>query len=38
MLREYLDNFISTYVNNIISFSDNLEEYRKHVRLVLKKL
>ena len=38
ILREYLDVFYSTYLNNILIYSDTREEHIKHMRKILKKL
>jgi len=38
MLREYLDDFVIIYLNNILIYSDNLEMHHKHVHKVLTKL
>ena len=38
IMRDYLDNFIVTYLDNILVFSQNLKEHIQHVRKVLKKL
>ena len=38
ILREYLDYFVIVYLDNILIFSENLEEYKKHVYQVLVKL
>jgi len=38
MLKEHLDEFIITYLDNIIIYSNSKEEYEKHVKWVLKKL
>jgi hypothetical protein len=38
VLRSFLDIFYITYINDILIFSDNLKDHRKHVRLVLKVL
>ena len=35
MLREYLDKFISIYIDNILVYSRTLKEHVKHVRTVL---
>jgi len=35
---EFLDEFLSIYLDNILIFSKTLKEYRSHVRLVLKRL
>ena len=32
VLEEYLDEFIITYLNNIIIYFNNKEEYFKHVK------
>jgi len=37
-LREYLDDFVITYLNNILIYSDNLEMHHKHMHKVLAKL
>jgi len=37
-LREYLDDFTITYLNNILIYSDDLEMHHSHVHKVLKKL
>lgn len=38
VLREYLDIFCTTYIDDILIYSDTLEEDRTHVRQVLKSL
>lgn len=38
MLREYLDILYTAYLDDIIIFSDTLQEYIKYIRLVLKQL
>jgi len=38
MLREYLNDFVITYLNNILIYSDNLKMHHKHVYKVLTKL
>ncbi len=38
MLREYLNNFVITYLNDILIYSDNLKTHYKHVHKVLAKL
>jgi len=38
MLREYLDDFAITYLNDILIYSDDLEMHRSHVHKVLRKL
>ena len=38
VLGEYLDKFIIAYLNNIIIYLENKEEYRKHIKQGLKRL
>ena len=38
ILREYLDRFCVAYLDDILIYSDNIKDYKKHVRLVLKAL
>jgi len=38
MLREYLDDFVITYLDDILIYSDDLEMHHSHVHKVLKKL
>jgi hypothetical protein len=38
VLRYYLDVFVTAYVDDILIFSNNLEEHRKHVPEVLEAL
>ncbi len=38
MLREYLDDFAITYLDDILIYSDDLEMHRRHVHKVLRKL
>lgn len=35
---DYLDDFYTTYLNNILIYSDNPLKYKVHVKLVLQKL
>jgi hypothetical protein len=35
IFRKYLDHFIIIYLNDILIYSKNEEEYEHHVRLVL---
>jgi len=37
-LREYLDDFVITYLNDILIYLDDLEMHRSHVHKILKKL
>ena len=38
ILREYLDNFVIVYLNNIIIFLNSKKEYKEHIKWVLRKL
>jgi hypothetical protein len=38
ILRSFLDIFCIVYIDNILVFSDNLKDHRKHVSLVFKAL
>jgi len=38
MLREYLDDFVITYLDDILIYSDDLEMHRSYVHKVLRKL
>ena len=38
MLREYLDDFMITYLDDILIYSDDLEMHCSHVHKVLRKL
>jgi hypothetical protein len=38
VLRPYLDVFVTAYLNNILIYSDNLKEYKKHGLKVLEAL
>ena len=37
-LREYLDDFMITYLNDILIYSDDLEMHHSHMHKILKKL
>jgi len=37
-LREYLNDFVITYLNDILIYSDDLEMHHSHVHKVLRKL
>jgi hypothetical protein len=37
-LREYLDIFYIVYLDDVLIYSDSLEDHRKHVKLVLQAL
>ena len=38
MLKEHLNEFVIAYLNDIIIYLDLEEEYKKHIKWVLKKL
>jgi len=38
ILKEYLDDFVITYLNDILIYSDNLKMHCKHVHKILTKL
>ena len=38
IFREYLDNFVVCYLDDILIYSSNQEEHKHHIRLVLQKL
>ena len=37
-LKEYLNRFYIIYLDNILIYSDSIEDYKKHVKLILKVL
>jgi hypothetical protein len=37
-LKEYLDNFVLAYFDNILIYSKNLEDYKEQVKKVLRAL
>jgi len=38
VLGEHLDEFVIVYFNNIIIYLESKEEYREHIKWVLKRL
>ena len=38
ILKEYLDDFVIAYLNNIITYLNNKKEYKEYIKQVLKKL
>ena len=38
MVREYLDKFVITYLDNILIYSDTLKKHQQHMPKVLEKL
>ena len=35
MLSEYLDDFVTTFIDNILIYSEIIEEYIKYIKKVL---
>jgi hypothetical protein len=38
VLFDYLNNFCTTYLNNILIYSDNVLEHKHYIKLVLQRL
>src|ERR1700738_2166443 len=38
VLREYLDDFVVIYLNDVLIYSETTSEHKRHVRMVLEKL
>ncbi len=38
ILRQYIGKFVQVYLNNVIIYSNNLDEYKKHIKVVLEKI
>jgi cell fate regulator YaaT (PSP1 superfamily) len=38
ILSDYLDVFCIAYLDDILIYSDNLEQHRQHVRLIMKRV
>ncbi len=38
ILRQYIGKFVQVYLNDIIIYSNNLDEYKKHIKAVLEKI
>ena len=38
MLKEYLDNFVIVYLDNIIVYLNSKEEHKKYIKWVLNRL
>jgi len=38
VLCDYLDNFCTAYLDNVLVYSRTLEDYKDHVRKVIRKL
>lgn len=37
-LRPHLDSFVVLYLNNIVVYSDNMEDHKKHLAMVFEAL
>ncbi len=38
VLRQYIGKFVQVYLNDIIIYSNSLNEYKRHIKAVLKKI
>ncbi len=38
VLRQYIEKFVQVYLNDIIIYSNNLDEHKRHIKVVLKKI
>ncbi len=38
VLRQYIGKFVQVYLNNVIIYSNNLDEYKRHIKAVLEKI
>jgi len=38
IFRDFLDEFLVVYLDDMLIYSDNLKEHRKHVQMVLERL
>ena len=38
VLRQYIGKFVQVYLDDIIIYSNNLNEHKRHIRAVLKKI
>src|SRR5436305_12038549 len=38
VLRDYIEKFCAIYLDDIVIFSDSVEEHKEHIRLILKAL
>ena len=38
VLYDYLNEFVITYLNNILIYSENEENHEKHIKKILRKL
>ncbi len=38
VLRRYIEKFVQVYLDNMIIYSNNLDEHKRHIKVVLKKI
>ena len=38
VLRQYIGKFVKVYLNDIIIYSNNLDEYKRYIKAVLEKI
>ena len=38
VLRQYIGKFVQVYLDDVIIYSNNLNEHKKHIKAVLKKI
>ncbi len=38
MICEYLDDFVMTYLNDILIYSEMLKEHKRHIKVIIKAL
>jgi len=38
ILRQYIGKFIQVYLDNVIIYSNNLDEYKRHIKAVFEKI
>ncbi len=38
VLRQYIGKFIQVYLDDVIIYSNNLDEHKRHIKVVLEKI
>ncbi len=38
VLRQYIGKFVQVYLDDVIIYSNNLDEHKRHIKAVLKKI
>ena len=38
VLRQYIGKFVQVYLNDVIIYSNNLDEHKRHIKAVLEKI